>query len=61
VQQVFRLPLLKLPLVIYDIKAGLGIFVEYRVGATARVFDLEFRTIQDGSPQFCCTCATRIA
>jgi hypothetical protein len=50
-----------LPLLFHDIQTRLGIFVEYRVGATARVFDLEFRIIQDGNPQFCCTCATRIA
>jgi hypothetical protein len=50
-----------LSLLIHDIQTRLGVFVEYRVGATARVFDLEFRIIQDGSPQFCCTCAIRIA
>jgi hypothetical protein len=50
-----------LPLLFHDIQTRLGIFVEYRVGAPARVFDLEFRTIQDGSPLFCCTYATRIA
>jgi hypothetical protein len=55
------LPRLNLPLQFHDIQTRLGIFVEYRVGATARVFDLEFRIIQDGSPLFCCTCATRIA
>jgi len=60
-QQLFRLPLLKLPLLFHDIWTRLGIFVEYRVGATARVFDLEFRTIQDGSPLCCCTCAPHIA
>jgi hypothetical protein len=38
-----------------------GIFAEYRVGATARVFDLEFRTIQDSGPLCCWTFATRIA
>jgi hypothetical protein len=50
-----------LSLLFHDIETWLGIFVEYRVGATARVFDLEFRTIQDASPLCCCTCATRIA
>jgi len=52
---------LKLPLLFHDIQSRLDIFVEYRVGATARVFDLEFRTIQDGSPLCCCMCPTRIA
>jgi hypothetical protein len=50
-----------LPLLFHDIQTRLGIFVEYRVGATARVFNLEFRTVQDSSPPCCCTFATRIA
>jgi hypothetical protein len=50
-----------LPLLFYDIQTRLGIFAEYRVGATARVFDLEFRTIQDSGPLCCWTFATRIA
>jgi hypothetical protein len=50
-----------LPLLFHDIQTRLGIFVEYRVGTTARISDLEFRIIQDGSPQFCRTCATRVA
>jgi hypothetical protein len=52
---------LSLTLLFNDIQILLGLFVEYRVGTTARVSDLEFRIIQDGSPQFCSTCATRIA
>jgi hypothetical protein len=50
-----------MPLLFHDIQTRLGIFVEYRIGATAGVFDLELRTIQDGSPLCCCTFATRLA
>jgi hypothetical protein len=49
-----------LPPPFHDIQTRLGIFVKYRVGATARVFDLELRTIQDSNPLCCCTFATRI-